>query len=62
MTQKQRLKYSVLIAVAVLVIMLGLTWLQTHNLITEQVYKYLAITVAVLVVVLNGILRRKVKV
>ncbi|MFF7710055.1 hypothetical protein [Pseudomonas sp. NPDC007930] len=61
MTQKQRLKYSILIAVAVLAIMLGLTWLQTHNVITEQVYKYIAIGVALAVVVLNGILRRKVR-
>lgn len=61
MTQKQRLKYSILIAVAVLAIMLGLTWLQTHNLITEQVYKYIAIAVAVGVVLLNAVLRRKVK-
>jgi predicted tellurium resistance membrane protein TerC len=61
MTNKQRLIYSVLIALGVLAIMLGLSHLQNSGVITEKTFQYIAIGVAVLVVVLNGILRRKVR-
>jgi uncharacterized membrane protein YidH (DUF202 family) len=61
MTNKQRLMYSILIALGVLAIMLGLSHLQNSGVITEKTFQYIAIAVAVLVVVLNGILRRKVK-
>ncbi len=61
MTNKQRLIYSLLIALAVLAIMLGLSHLQNIGVITEQTFQYIAIAVAVLVVVINGIMRRKVK-
>ncbi|MFP0197609.1 hypothetical protein ACKJSM_20840 [Pseudomonas sp. PHC1] len=61
MTQKQRLKYSILIAVAVLLIMLGLSWLQNAGELSEQTFQYIAIGVAVVVVVINGVMRRKVK-
>jgi hypothetical protein len=61
MTQSQRLKYSVLIALVVLAIMLGLSWMQNAGMITEKVFQYIAIGVAVVVVVINGIMRRKVK-
>lgn len=61
MTHKQRLKYSILIAVAVLLIMLGLSWLQNAGKLSEQNFQYIAIGVAVVVVVINGVMRRKVK-
>ncbi|MCY0109352.1 MULTISPECIES: hypothetical protein [Pseudomonas] len=61
MTQKQRLIYSILIAVSVLVIMLGLSWLQNAGKIDEKTFQYIAIGVAVVVVVINGVMRRKVK-
>ncbi len=61
MSNKQRLMYSVLIALSVLAIMLGLTHLQKTGAITEQTFQYIAIGVAVLVVILNGVMRRKVK-
>ncbi|WP_095079034.1 hypothetical protein [Pseudomonas sp. Irchel s3h17] len=61
MTQSQRLKYSFLITLAVLGIMFGLSYLQNAGIISETLFQYVAITVAVLVVVLNGVLRRKVK-
>jgi len=61
MTQKQRLKYSILIAVSVLAIMLGLSWLQNAGKIDEKTFQYIAIGVAVIVVVINGVMRRKVK-
>lgn len=61
MTNKQRLMYSILIALGVLAIMLGLSHLQNLGVITEQTFQYIAIAVAVLVVVLNGIMRRKVR-
>lgn len=61
MTQKQRLIYSILIAVSVLVIMLGLSWLQSAGKIDEKTFQYIAIGVAVVVVVINGVMRRKVK-
>jgi predicted tellurium resistance membrane protein TerC len=61
MTQSQRLKYSILISLVVLGIMLGLSYLQNAGVIAETMFQYIAIGVAVLVVVLNGIMRRKVK-
>ena len=61
MTQKQRLIYSILIAVSVLAIMLGLSWLQNTGKIDEKPFQYIAIGVAVIVVVINGVMRRKVK-
>ncbi|MDD2054109.1 hypothetical protein NPS46_16280 [Pseudomonas putida] len=61
MTQSQRLKYSLLIALAVLGIMLGLSYLQNAGTISEKTFQYIAIGVAVLVVVINGVMRRKVK-
>ena len=61
MTQKQRLIYSILIAVSVLAIMLGLSWLQNTGKIDEKTFQYIAIGVAVVVVVINGVMRRKVK-
>ncbi|MCO8168022.1 hypothetical protein NJC40_09565 [Pseudomonas sp. 21LCFQ02] len=61
MSNKQRLIYSLLIALGVLAIMLGFTRLQDTGVISEKTFQYIAIAVAVLVVVLNGIMRRKVK-
>ena len=61
MTHKQRLVYSILIALSVLIIMLGLSHLQTIGVLDQKTFQYIAIFVAVVVVVLNGILRRKVK-
>ncbi|KTC34107.1 MAG: hypothetical protein ACN6QY_09385 [Pseudomonas sp.] len=61
MTQSQRLKYSILISLAVLGIMLGLSYLQNSGVISEKTFQYVAIAVAVIVVVLNGVMRRKVK-
>ena len=61
MTQAQRIKYSILMSVIVLAIMLGLTWLQSNGAITEKMFQYIAIGVAVIVVVINGVMRRKVK-
>ncbi|PCR95926.1 hypothetical protein C1X59_22155 [Pseudomonas sp. FW215-R2] len=61
MTQSQRLKYSILIALTVLAIMFGLSWMQNAGMISEKVFQYIAIGVAVVVVVINGVMRRKVK-
>lgn len=64
MTHVQRLKYSILIILIILVvlgIMLGLSYLQKQGTISEQTFQYVAIAIAVVVVVINGILRRKVK-
>ena len=61
MTHKQRLIYSIVIAVSVLLIMLGLSWLQNAGTISEKTFQYIAIGVAVIVVVINGVMRRKVK-
>ncbi|MDB6445660.1 hypothetical protein SAMN03159507_04888 [Pseudomonas sp. NFACC32-1] len=61
MTHSQRLKYSILIVLAVLAIMLGLSWMQNKGMISEQLFQYIAIAVAVIVVVINGVMRRKVK-
>jgi hypothetical protein len=41
--------------------MLGLSHLQNSGVINEKTFQYIAIGVAVLVVILNGIMRRKVK-
>ena len=61
MTQKQRLKYSILISLVVLGAMFGLSYLQNIGVISEKTFQYLAIAIAVVVVVINGIMRRKVK-
>ncbi|KQB54144.1 hypothetical protein AQS70_01435 [Pseudomonas endophytica] len=61
MTPKQRLVYSLLIALVVLGIMFGLSYLQNTGVITEKTFQYLAIGVAVVVVVINGVMRRKTK-
>jgi len=61
MTQSQRLKYSILISLVVLGIMIGLSYLQNAGMITEKMFQYIAIAVAVIVVVVNGVMRRKVK-
>ncbi|MBA1293206.1 hypothetical protein G7025_07535 [Pseudomonas lurida] len=61
MTHKQRLKYSILIVLAVLATMFGLSYLQSTGVISEKAFQTIAIVVAVVVVVLNGIMRRKVK-
>jgi hypothetical protein len=61
MTQSQRLKYSILISLVVLGIMFGLSWLQNTGVISEKMFQYIAIGVAVIVVVINGVMRRKVK-
>ncbi|MDR6712937.1 putative tellurium resistance membrane protein TerC [Pseudomonas hunanensis] len=61
MTHVQRLKYSILIIVVVLGMMLGLSYLQKQGTISEQTFQYVAIAIAVVVVVINGLLRRKVK-
>ena len=61
MTPKQRLAYSILIAVVVLSIMFGLSYLQNTGVINEKTFQYIAIGVAVVVVVINGIMRRKTK-
>jgi hypothetical protein len=41
--------------------MVGLSHLQKQGTISEQTFQLLAIAIAVVVVVINGILRRKVK-
>ena len=61
MTQSQRLKYSILIAVSVLAIMLGQSWMQNAGMLSEKMFEYIAIGVAVVVVIINGVMRRKVK-
>lgn len=61
MTQAQRLKYSILVALVVLGIMLGGSYLQNIGVISEKVFQYIAIGVAVAAVIINGIMRRKVK-
>jgi predicted tellurium resistance membrane protein TerC len=61
MTNKQRLVYSIIIALSVLAIMLGLSHLQNIGVLSEKTFQYIAIFVAVAVVVLNGVLRRKVR-
>ncbi|SDT38428.1 hypothetical protein NLK61_03940 [Pseudomonas fuscovaginae UPB0736] len=61
MTQAQRLKYSILVVLVVLGIMFGLTYLQSTGVISEKLFQYIAIGVAVVVVIINGVMRRKVK-
>jgi hypothetical protein len=61
MTQSQRLKYSILISLVVLGIMFGLSYLQNTGVIDEKLFQSIPIGVAVLVVVINGVMRRKVK-
>ncbi|NBA98504.1 hypothetical protein [Pseudomonas sp. R5(2019)] len=61
MTQSQRLKYSIVISLIVLGTMFGLSYLQNAGVISEKVFQTIAIAVAVVVVVINGIMRRKVK-
>ena len=61
MTQGQRLKYSILMTLVLLAAMLGLSWLQRQGVITKQMFQYIAMGLAVVFVVINGILRRKVK-
>jgi predicted tellurium resistance membrane protein TerC len=60
MTQSQRIKYSLLIALIVLGVMLGLSYLQAQGAISEKAFQYIAMGVAVGVVIINGIMRRKV--
>lgn len=61
MTIKQRLVYSIIIALSVLGIMLGLSHLQQIGVLDQKTFQYIAMAIAVVVVVLNGIMRRKVK-
>ena len=61
MTHMQRFKYSLLIIAIMLVAMFGLSHLQREGTISEQTFQYLAIAIAVVVVIINGVLRRKVK-
>ena len=49
------------IILVVLGLMLGLSHLQKQGTISEQTFQMAAIAIAVVVVVINGILRRKVK-
>ena len=42
-------------------VLLGLSWLQNTGKIDEKTFQYIAIGVAVIVVVINGVMRRKVK-
>ena len=62
MTPSQRLKYSILITLVVLGIMIGLSYMQNAGMITEKMFQYVAIGVAVIVVVINGVMRRKTKI
>ena len=62
MTPSQRLKYSILISLVVLGIMIGLPYMQNAGMITEKMFQYIAIGVAVIVVVINGVMRRKTKI
>ena len=61
MTQGQRLKYSILMTLVVLGSMLGLSWLQNQGVISEKQFQYIAMGIAVVFVIINGIMRRKVK-
>ena len=61
MTQMQRLKYSLFLSVVIIGIMLGLSWLQAQGRLEEKTFQYLAISVAVVAVVINGVMRRKVR-
>ncbi|MBF7140898.1 MULTISPECIES: hypothetical protein [Pseudomonas] len=61
MTNMQRLKYSLLLSLVIVAIMLGLSWLQVQGRIDEKTFQYLAIGVAVVAVIINGVMRRKVR-
>ncbi len=61
MTNMQRLKYSLLLSLVIVAIMLGLSWLQVQERIDEKTFQYLAIGVAVVAVIINGVMRRKVR-
>jgi len=61
MTQRQRLKYSILMTLVLIAAMLGLSWLVKQGMLAEQMFQYIAMGLAVIFVVINGILRRKVK-
>ena len=62
MTSSQRLKYSILISLVVLGIMFGRAYMQNAGMISEKMFQYIAIGVAVVVVVINGVMRRKTKI
>ena len=62
MTPSQRLKYSILISLVVLGIMFGLSYMQNAGMISEKMFQYVAIGVAVIVGVINGVMRRKTKI
>ena len=62
MTPSQRLKYSILISLVVLGIMFGLSYMQNAGMISKKIFQYIAIGVAVVVVVINGVIRRKTKI
>jgi predicted tellurium resistance membrane protein TerC len=57
----QRLKYSLLLSVVIVGIMLGLSWLQAQGRLDEKTFQYLAIGVAVVAVAINAVMRRKVR-
>lgn len=61
MTHMQRLKYSLLLSLVIVAIMLGLSWLQAQGQLDEKTFQYLAIAVAVVAVIINGVMRRKVR-
>ncbi|MHA6194219.1 hypothetical protein ACX3YG_07610 [Pseudomonas wadenswilerensis] len=61
MTQRQRLKYSILMTLVLLAAMFGLSWMVKQGMLTEQMFQYIAMGLAVIFVVINGIMRRKVK-
>ncbi|AIZ32636.1 hypothetical protein ACE1YR_10720 [Pseudomonas sp. K1(2024)] len=61
MTHMQRFKYSILTIAVMMATLFGLSHLQKQGTISEQTFQYLAIGIAVVVVVINGIMRRKVK-
>ncbi|MDR0280482.1 MAG: hypothetical protein LBJ37_21620 [Paucimonas sp.] len=61
MTQRQRLKYSILMTLVLLAAMFGLSWLVKQGTLSEQMFQYIAMGLAVIFVVINGIMRRKVK-
>ena len=61
MTQGQRLKYSILMTLVLIAAMFGLSWLQNEGVITEQMFQYIAMGLAVTFVAINRIMRRKAK-
>jgi hypothetical protein len=56
------LQDSILISLVVLGIMFGLSYMQNAGMISEKMFQYIAIGVAVVVVVINGVMRRKTKI